>query len=128
MPTIAIEVTELVMRLREVYEEQGHTQESFADALGVGRQRAANWIKGHNDIDMDRSLQLRLAMMLGVSPIEVLRLHGLAVSEDVPEPGSVSGDSPRPTNPQNGATQPLDIRQARSWSAEVLPLHREDAA
>lgn len=93
MPTITVEVSELVLALRKAYKEQEHTQESFADALDVGRQRAVNWIKGHNDIDMSRTLQLRIALLLGITPAEVLRLHGFDVSDEVVDEEQVANDS-----------------------------------
>ena len=85
----------------------------------------SGWINDGNAIGMDAERQQVLMDVLGLSAYDVVRLWG---GLDLTG-GTTVGDSPRPAQSQIDTTQVADIRQARSWSAEVLPLRTgEDAA
>lgn len=87
MPTIETEVSELVMRLRQVFEtEAGRNKSEFARRLRVNRTTAINWIDGSNSPDLkNRDVAKKIAAVLQVSPIEVLALDGYEVSDEVPD-------------------------------------------
>lgn len=95
MPTLPPpQVSELTMKLVEVFEKEAEgNQSKFARMLDVDRSRSNNWLAGANEPNLkDRALQRRIAMLLGVSPQEVLRLAGYDVSDEPPAAASV-GDS-----------------------------------
>ena len=88
MPTLTIEVSDLVMSLRDCVDTQyGGNRSAAARALGLNsRTRLVQWLDGKHAISLegDRALQLRMAFMLGISPREVWKLAGAVVSDDVP--------------------------------------------
>ena len=58
------------MNLKELIKEKGFTQQSFADALGVGQSAVSNWCNGENGVNSGRLKQM--AELLGVSVAEVI--------------------------------------------------------
>ena len=88
MPTLTIEVSDLVMSLRDCVETQfGGNRSAAARALGLNsRTRLVQWLDGKHAISLegDRALQVRMAFLLGISPREVWELAGAVVSDDVP--------------------------------------------
>ena len=83
MPTRTIEISDLAAEIQRAWEERGMSGRQVADALGVGPNTPAGWMRG-SSITLDGKLQRRLALFLGVSPATILALHGLDASDEVP--------------------------------------------
>lgn len=91
MGTVTLTTTDLVDRIAERCDATSARQ--VAAELDVSPSTVTNWRRG-TDMVLTRSLQLRLAVLLGETPTEVLRLHGYDVSDTVPA-ATVSSEMPR---------------------------------
>jgi transcriptional regulator with XRE-family HTH domain len=86
MATVIKETLPVVDRIAEVIQERGISNREAARQLGVSPQSIGNWIKANHPPDVnDRELRYNIALFLRVSPLKVLELFGLDISDEVPD-------------------------------------------
>lgn len=90
MATIIRETLPVVDVINQTMAERGYSNREVAKRLQVAPGTVGNWLEAKTKPDWrDEALRKRLAVFLGVSPLKVLQLFNIDVSDEVPTSDSI---------------------------------------
>ncbi|KOV35428.1 transcriptional regulator [Streptomyces sp. XY431] len=104
--------------LRVVREQQGHTQEGFAEQLGVSADTIAGWESGRRPltaVPVGQMLTTRHRLMQLGAAATLLHIFERALEADVLLAGALEGEAPVTAGPLGSMVMQRDLAEVLAW-------------